>query len=201
MEHVYIAGHGRTVTNQTFNLPGNVSVQFAVWQQYNGSSSLSRYILNGEHDIWMDVIAPGNACHEHYLTPGMGWVLTTKAKHFEEGFGGEVDCHLLQCRGKNTLTLSGIITYLNNELNGADYTVYWTCCRSVVGQASLGRVEATGPFRVIHAYRPNRRVTGMPDVEKNGNIARVVTQNNATFVRADYTRLTAPRTWLGVTQV
>lgn len=138
MKHVFLAGHGRSRDgNVTCSTPPGVTINWAVPFGFGSTNGLSRALLSNSYATWLPAAEEtGNGFREHYLCPDIGFVMEMKARSFGNGnWVPSGDHYLLQPRGDSAIPLSLIIEHLQASLNSA-ITLYWTCCRSVIGKPS-----------------------------------------------------------------
>jgi hypothetical protein len=138
MKRVFIAGHGRMqpggVGQNMRVVPAGVTIYWAVPKKYNGTVGLSTAFLSGRYATWTETATAGAPYMEHYLCPDLAIIMATKGEALKEGpWTPTSDHYLLQPRKKFTVSLSSILLYLKRKLAG-ELSVYWTCCRSPVGQ-------------------------------------------------------------------
>jgi hypothetical protein len=136
MASVFIAGHGRMRRSGSVAVPAGVSIAWAVPPTYNGSGGLSTALLSGAYDGWAGHTSAGEPYYDHYLCPDLAAIMSNKAAALSQGNRrprGEI--YLLQPRLKFTTTLSSIVLFLKRRVPGP-LQIYWTCCRSPIGEPS-----------------------------------------------------------------
>jgi len=136
MASVFIAGHGRMRRSGSVAAPAGVSIAWAVPPTYNGSGGLSTALLSGAYDGWAGHTRAGEPYYDHYLCPDIAAIMANKAVALSQGNRtprGEI--YLLQPRLKFTTTLSSIVLFLKRRVPGP-LQIYWTCCRSPIGEPS-----------------------------------------------------------------
>jgi hypothetical protein len=136
MASVFIAGHGRMRRSGSVAVPAGVSIAWAVPPTYNGSGGLSTAFLSGAYDTWAGHTNAGEPYYDHYLCPDIAAIMANKAAALSQGNRTpRDDIYLLQPRLKFTTTLSSIVLFLKRRVPGP-LQIYWTCCRSPIGEPS-----------------------------------------------------------------
>ena len=138
MKHIFLAGHGRSRdVGEWGNTPPGVTINWAVPSGYGSTNGLSRALLSNTYGTWLPAVdETGDGYREHYLCPDIDFIMEMKARAFRTGnWMPSQDYYLLQPRGDSAIPLSVLIPHLQSTLN-AELTLYWTCCRSVIGQHS-----------------------------------------------------------------
>lgn len=156
---VFIAGHGRMVLGTpTETMPAGISVGWAVPATYASCPQVSRNMIAGRNGVLSDVANPGDRYNEHWLVPDGPENMILKAKDLRNALDGKPGYEgsrnmkpktywLLQPRANNAVKLSAILTYLRTKIPApTQIDVFWTCCRSPIGQPGLFRSSITAPF-------------------------------------------------------
>lgn len=152
MASVFIAGHGRMRRRDAVAVPSGVSISWAVPPTYNGSGGLSAALLSGDYNVWEGTSQSGDVYYDHYLCPDVRAIMANKAVALANGARApKGSIWLLQPRLKFTTTLSSIVLFLKRRVPGP-LQIYWTCCRSPIGEASNGiRLYADGAIQDVPA--------------------------------------------------
>ena len=137
-----------------------MTVRWAVAERRGSSATVSRYMIAGVNTLYSTMATAGQNYLEHYLTPDGGELMVRKAMDLKKALiGNPPTLHgnansywLLQPRDRNSVPLSAVLAYLRQKFGNEQVDVWWTCCRSPIGDRTMERTnydKAANQYRIV----------------------------------------------------
>lgn len=138
----FLVGHGVGYTNSgEVNIPANVTVKFAVPAGWRSTGTVSTACMRGEFTEFAEVVSGPTTFPQHFLCPDTPETHLNKLIAFHQGVSKLPDKRhiwLLCVRGAYEITLTAIISRLEELGLSKPYELIWTCCRSPINEVSPG---------------------------------------------------------------